>query len=135
MGGKQDVEGCHDGGFVRDVGSAWDRGAEGAVLEVLVVDSSCYRVVDCVKDVEGFVGGCFGGGSHLVNYWVLMTRYGERVCVMKKMSSAGSESKLLPRRGTMMLVSKECFEPGNLPWKYREIKRPLNKELEFRIAI
>lgn len=89
MGGLQDVEGCHDGGFVRDVGSAWDRGAEGAVLEVLVVNASCDCVVDCVEDVEGFVGGCLGRGSHLVDFWLDVTSYRERVCVKKKMSSAG----------------------------------------------
>jgi hypothetical protein len=54
-GGKQDIEGCHDDGFVRNGGSAWDGGVEGAVLEVLVVDASCDCVVDCVEDVEGFV--------------------------------------------------------------------------------
>ena len=79
------------------------------------MDPSCGCVVDCIKDVKGFVVGCFGEGSHLINYWILMTRYGERVCLIKEMSSAGSKSKLLPRRGTMILVSKECFESGNLP--------------------
>ncbi len=82
--------------------------------------------MDCVEGVEGFVRGCFGGGRHLVNYWVLITELW-RESLYEEEDDKCWKSKLLPRRDKMMLVSTESFESGNLPWKYREIKRPLNK--------